>query len=222
MRNKYLILLMIFVFAGCIDPDTPGQVRDASDASRDVQGDVRVDGAGGLDAVPQPDAIVLDSRADAGVQTDTNVPVLQTNAPADSIYCRLVSMEGSHITVQVRANDIQSVGLLSFRLKYDPTVLKITGLKVQSLFGQKDKKGVFVARDMHDGTISFGGAYYGMRYAIDFKDTLIATIDFDVLQPRTAQLSFPAGYILVIGKDRKPVPVDFLNSTLSFGISNSE
>lgn len=206
MRYNILLPLIFIFIAGCIDPDTPNR---GIDSLQDVQTDRATD-------VQAEDIPATDIVLDTGHEAEVSFPKLSVNAPDDSIYLALKSVQDKTVTVEIRANNIKGVGLLSFRVKYDPSVLHLTKVVPAPLFGQADKTGVFMARDMKDGMISLGGAYFGLKNAVDFKDDLVATLTFSVLQTKTAKLSFPAGYVLVLGKDRSPVPVTFLSSSLSF------
>lgn len=212
--NIYRILLLVILIsiAGCLDPDTPnpdnGPVKDVDVQSDQV--DVQAD---------QKDVQVTDAADSA---EKVSPPKFTATPTDDSIYLIMKAVQDKTVTVEIRAHDIKGVGLLSFRVKYDPTALNLTKVVPAPLFGQADNTGVFMAKDMKDGTISLGGAYFGLKKTVDFKDDLITTLTFTVLQSKTVDLTFPAGYVLVLDKNRKPVSVTFINSSLSFINKNSE
>jgi len=204
MRYKILTAIIFIFIAGCIDPDTPNQ-------DNGVMADAVTDSVAPGDAVLDAQT---DKTSDSGQELSS--PVMTVNAPDDSVYFAMKSVKGRTLTVEVRAKGIRAVALLSFRVKFDSTVLALMKTETAALFGQADKKGVFMSKDMGDGTISFGGAYFGLRKSVDFKDDLIATLTFNILKPVAVDLSLPAGYVLVLDRHRHPITVNFLNSNLNF------
>jgi len=201
MRYNLLIPFIILPVA-CIDPDTP--VEDATT---------------GADSIPNTTQdTLLDTALNTTVDTapELSSPVgLAPAMPEASIYLAMTETTPDEAKVQIRIRQVEKLSALSFRLKFDPTALKVTKIDVTPIFGD-EKKGVFVARDMGDGTISLGGAFYGLRSSKTFNDELIATVSFQVLKDADTTLSFPPGWVLAIGSDRKTVAVNFVDATLKF------
>ena len=199
MRYINILFLLVIFAAGCLDSGGPTRM-DAR--IRDQQGD----------------------RAIADVVTDEGLPPkpqLRPTVPRNSVFFETEDAKPGKLVVDVKMKDVKDLAALSFRVKYPTKVLKLEHAEAKPVFGDA-KKGIFMAKDMGDGSVSFGGAFYGLRSSKTFKDQVVGVLTFQVLEAGQAELSFPLGYVLALGPNRKTRDVKFVNSRLVFEQGGTE